>query len=97
MFFEAFGGLDPDMNCLLTVEEVWQGIGYLDETFWEDQVSALLRGADSDGDVQVSDEEINEMIASADTNSDGLIVYEEYCNRQFGQQTCIQAQCRLEE
>ena len=69
----------------------------MDETFWEDQVSALLRGADSDGDGQVSEEEINEMIALADTSGDGLIVYEEFCNGQFGQQTCIQAQCGLEE
>jgi hypothetical protein len=46
----------------------------LDETFWGDQVSAVLRCADSDGDGQVFEEEINEMIALADTYGDGLIV-----------------------
>ncbi len=59
--FEASGGLDPDGNGFFAVEEVWQGIGYLDEIFGEDQAGALFSGAvrDGDGDGQISDEEMD--------------------------------------
>ncbi len=56
--------MDPDGSGIFTVDEVWQGIGYLDEIFDEDQGGALFSGAVRDGDGQISDGEINEMIGS---------------------------------
>ncbi len=42
---------------------------------------------DGDGDCQISDDEINEVMILADTSGDGLIVHEGFCSGPVGQQT----------